>query len=65
MRLGAGSELPVSGMFAHCGDCLRLALNPDGGLGGICFDDSDDPDLLGGTNTGPRAKIRGRYGPAC
>ena len=29
---------------------LRLALNPGGGSGGLCFGDSGGPDLQGGSN---------------
>jgi len=48
-RLYAPSEL-VSGNFAHSAEFLRLALNPGGGSGGLCFGDSGGPDLLRGTN---------------
>jgi hypothetical protein len=49
-RLHAPSEL-VSGNFTHSDEFLKLALNPGGGKGGICFGDSGGPDLLGGTDT--------------
>ena len=48
-RYYAPSEL-VSGRFVHSEEFLRLALNPGGGSGGLCFGDSGGPDLLGGTN---------------
>jgi len=50
VRLYAPSEL-VSGKFVHSAEYMRLALNPGGGSGGLCFGDSGGPDLLGGTNT--------------
>jgi len=50
IRLYAPSEL-VSGEFVHSDEFMRLALNPGGGTGGLCFGDSGGPDLLGGTNT--------------
>jgi hypothetical protein len=50
VRLYAPSEL-VSGEFVHSAEYMRLALNPGGGSGGLCFGDSGGPDLLGGTNT--------------
>ena len=46
----APSEL-ISGKFTHSDEFLKLALNPGGGSGGLCFGDSGGPDLLGGTNT--------------
>jgi hypothetical protein len=49
-RLYAPSNL-VSGKFVHAAEFMRLALNPGGGTGGLCFGDSGGPDLLGGTNT--------------
>jgi len=49
-RYYAPSEL-VSGKFVHSDEYMRLALNPGGGSGGLCFGDSGGPDLLGGTNT--------------
>jgi hypothetical protein len=49
-RLYAASEL-VSGEFVHSAEYMRLALNPGGGSGGLCFGDSGGPDLLGGTDT--------------
>jgi len=49
-RYYAPSEL-VSGKFVHSAEYMRLALNPGGGSGGLCFGDSGGPDLLGGTNT--------------
>ncbi len=49
-RMFAPSEL-VSGNFTHSDEFLKLALNPGGGSGGLCFGDSGGPDLLGGTNT--------------
>ena len=48
-RLYAPSEL-VSGNFVHSAEFLRLALNPGGDSGGLCFGDSGGPDLLRGTN---------------
>ncbi len=50
VRLYAASEL-VSGEFVHSAEYMRLALNPGGGSGGLCFGDSGGPDLLGGTDT--------------
>ena len=50
VRLYAPSEM-VSGKFVHSAEFMRLALNPGGGSGGLCFGDSGGPDLLGGTNT--------------
>jgi len=50
VRLFAPSEL-VSGSFTHSDEFLRLALNPGGGSGGLCFGDSGGPDLLGGSDT--------------
>jgi hypothetical protein len=49
-RLYAPSEL-VSGEFVHSAEYMRIAMNPGGGSGGLCFGDSGGPDLLGGTNT--------------
>jgi hypothetical protein len=49
-RMFAPSEL-VSGNFKHSDEFLKLALNPGGGSGGLCFGDSGGPDLLGGTDT--------------
>jgi hypothetical protein len=49
-RYYAPSEL-VSGKFVHSDEYMRLALNPGGGSGGLCFGDSGGPDLLGGTDT--------------
>jgi hypothetical protein len=49
-RMFAPSEL-VSGNFKHSAEFIRLALNPGGGSGGLCFGDSGGPDLLGGTST--------------
>jgi hypothetical protein len=49
IRLYAPSEL-VSGEFVHSAEYMRLALNPGGGSGGLCFGDSGGPDLLGGTD---------------
>jgi hypothetical protein len=49
-RMYAPSEL-VSGNFKHSAEFLRLALNPGGGSGGLCFGDSGGPDLLGGSDT--------------
>jgi hypothetical protein len=48
--LFAPSEL-VSGNFVHSAEYMKLALNPGGGSGGLCFGDSGGPDLLGGTDT--------------
>jgi hypothetical protein len=48
-RLFAPSEL-VSGNFVQSDGFLRLALNPGGGSGGLCFGDSGGPDLLGRTD---------------
>ena len=50
VRLYAPSQL-VSGKFVHASEYMRVALNPGGGTGGLCFGDSGGPDLLGGTNT--------------
>ena len=50
VRLYAPSEM-VSGKFVHAAEYMRLAMNPGGGTGGLCFGDSGGPDLLGGTNT--------------
>jgi hypothetical protein len=50
VRLYAPSEL-VSGDFVHSAEYVRLALNPGGDSGGLCFGDSGGPDLLGGTDT--------------
>jgi hypothetical protein len=50
VRLYAPSEL-VSGEFVHSDEFMRVAFNPGGGTGGLCFGDSGGPDLLGGTNT--------------
>jgi hypothetical protein len=44
-RLYAPSEL-VSGKFVHSDEYMRIALNPGGGSGGICFGDSGGPNLL-------------------
>jgi hypothetical protein len=49
-RMYAPSEL-VSGKFVHSAEFMRLALNPGGGSGGLCFGDSGGPDLLGGSDT--------------
>jgi hypothetical protein len=49
-RMFAPSEL-VSGNFKHSDEFLKLALNPGGGSGGLCFGDSGGPDLLGRTDT--------------
>jgi hypothetical protein len=49
-RYFAPSEL-VSGNFVHSAEYMKLALNPGGGSGGLCFGDSGGPDLLGGTDT--------------
>lgn len=49
IRLYAPSEL-VSGEFVHSAEYMRLALNPGGDTGGLCFGDSGGPDLLGGTD---------------
>jgi hypothetical protein len=50
VRLYAPSEM-VSGKFVHSAEFMRLAMNPGGGSGGLCFGDSGGPDLLGGTDT--------------
>jgi hypothetical protein len=50
IRLYAPSQL-VSGEFVHSAEYMRLALNPGGDTGGLCFGDSGGPDLLGGTDT--------------
>lgn len=42
VRLYAFSEL-VSGKFVHSDEFIRLALNPGGGSGGLCFGDSGGP----------------------
>jgi hypothetical protein len=49
-RLYAPSEL-VSSKSALSPEFLKLAMNPGGGSGGLCFGDSGGPALLGGTNT--------------
>lgn len=49
VRLYAPSEL-VSGEFVHSQEFIKIALNPGGGSGGLCFGDSGGPDLRGGTN---------------
>ena len=49
MRLYARTEL-ISGNFKHSDEFIRIALNPGGGSGGVCFGDSGGPDLLGGTD---------------
>lgn len=49
VRLYAPSEL-VSGEFVHSSEYMRIALNPGGGSGGLCFGDSGGPDLLGHSN---------------
>ena len=49
VRLYAPTEL-VSGKFSHSDEFVRLAANPGGGSGGLCFGDSGGPDLLGGTD---------------
>lgn len=48
IRLFAPSEL-VSGEFTHSDEFMKIALNPGGGSGGICFGDSGGPNLLAGT----------------
>ena len=50
VRLYAPSEL-VSGEFVHSEEFIKIALNPGGGSGGLCFGDSGGPDLLGDTDT--------------
>ena len=45
-RKFAPTEL-VSGRFQHSDVQLRLALNPGGGSGGLCFGDSGGPNLRG------------------
>jgi hypothetical protein len=50
VRLYAFSEL-VSGKFVHSDEFIKIALNPGGGSGGICFGDSGGPNLLRDTNT--------------
>jgi len=50
VRLYAPSEI-ISGNFVFSSEFIRLAMNPGGDSGGICFGDSGGPDLLGGTNT--------------
>jgi hypothetical protein len=49
VRLYAPSEL-VSGKFVNSDEVIRLAMNPGGDSGGLCFGDSGGPDLLAGTN---------------
>lgn len=49
-RLRAPSNV-VSGNSRTSGEFLKLALNPGGGSGGVCFGDSGGPDLLAGTST--------------
>jgi hypothetical protein len=48
-RMYASSQL-FSGKFVNSSEVVKLALNPGGGSGGLCFGDSGGPDLLGGTN---------------
>jgi secreted trypsin-like serine protease len=48
-RKFAPTEL-VSGQFQHSDVQLRLALNPGGGSGGLCFGDSGGPNLQGRSN---------------
>jgi hypothetical protein len=50
VRLYARTET-VGGLFRQSSELLRLAANPGGGSGGICFGDSGGPDLLGDTAT--------------
>lgn len=49
-RLYASSQL-VSGKFVFSDEYMKLAMNPGGGTGGMCFGDSGGPNLLGGTDT--------------
>ncbi len=48
-RKFAPTEL-VSGQFVHSDVQMRLALNPGGGSGGLCFGDSGGPNLQGGSD---------------
>ena len=48
-RLYAPTNL-VSGKFLFSPEFMRVAMNPGGGTGGMCFGDSGGPDLLGGTD---------------
>jgi hypothetical protein len=49
-RMFAPSNL-VSVNSKTSDELLKLALNPGGGSGGLCFGDSGGPDVLGGTDT--------------
>ena len=49
-RMYAPSEL-IAANFPLSDRYIRVALNPGGGSGGICYGDSGGPDLLAGTNT--------------
>jgi hypothetical protein len=49
-RMFAPTEL-VSGNSTSSDEFLKLAFNPGGGSGGVCFGDSGGPDLLGSTDT--------------
>lgn len=49
VRLYAPAEL-IPGQFRNSDEFLRIAMNPSGGSGGLCFGDSGGPDLLGGTD---------------
>jgi hypothetical protein len=49
VRLTAPSE--IVGELGPSDEFIRIALNPGGGSGGVCFGDSGGPDLLSGTNT--------------
>ena len=49
-RLFAPSQL-ISGKFFGSDEIIRIAFNPGGRTGGLCFGDSGGPDLLAGTNT--------------
>jgi hypothetical protein len=49
IRLYAPAEL-ISGQFTNSNEFLRIAMNPGGGSGGLCFGDSGGPNLLGGTD---------------
>lgn len=50
VRLQAPTEI-VSGNFTHSEEFIKVALNPGGGSGGLCFGDSGGPDLLGTSRT--------------
>jgi hypothetical protein len=49
-RMYAPSEI-IAGNFPWSDRYIRIAMNPGGGSGGVCYGDSGGPDLLAGTNT--------------